>query len=143
MRQKRKQHAACQIFAAHGMPATCCLLFLGIIPMAEIFLLMAATSQSNSLAYKFLAKASLETEAAAASSCFTMRSPNVSMALVVNAVISWSGDTCNIAFFCHRGESVVHKLPEAKQGSALTSYAFVTRQSVLFTDCLEPNRAVP
>jgi len=56
--------------------------------MAEIFLLMAATSQSNNLAYKFLAKASLDTEAAAASRFFTMRSPMVSMARVVRAVIS-------------------------------------------------------
>ena len=58
------------------------------VPIAEIFLLMAATNQSNSLAYRFLAKASLETEADAASRFFTMRSPMVSMARVVRAVIS-------------------------------------------------------
>ena len=61
--------------------------------MADIFLLMAATSQSKSLAYRFLAKASLDTDEAAASRFLTIRSPMVSMARVVSAVISWSGVT--------------------------------------------------
>ena len=57
-------------------------------PRAEIFLLMAATSQSNSLAYRFLARASLLSEAAVASRDLMKRSPTVSIARVVSAVSS-------------------------------------------------------
>jgi len=58
----------------------------GGAPRADILRLMAATNQSNNLAYRLFARLSRETAAAAGSSCLTMRSPTVWMARVVRAV---------------------------------------------------------
>lgn len=63
--------------------------------MADILRFIAATSQSNSLAYIVLARESLDTAASGAVSCLVIFSPAVSMVLVVRALNRSEESTCN------------------------------------------------
>ena len=72
---------------------------------------MAATNQSNSLAYRFFARESLDCVAAWRSSCLMMRSPTVSIARVVSAL----SRSFSLTWAAHReGEETA--MPHQQQG---------------------------